>query len=181
VYHYRQAQEHLRTLPEPLAEGQLRLACERSGRPPEQAARAVAYWMEDAPLRAVARHLRPGVTDLLATAKQKGIRLGVLSDYPAEKKLQAMHLESFFSVVLCAQDARIGVFKPSPKGLAVMLAELGAGPENTVYVGDRAAVDGETAFRAGVAGVILGEPSGRAGPGWVGAPDVPALRALLAI
>jgi FMN phosphatase YigB (HAD superfamily) len=181
VYHYRRAQEYLRKRPDPLAEAQLSLACEKCGQVPEQAARAIARWMEDAPLDILARHLRPGIVELLEAAKNQGIRLGVLSDYPAEKKLRALRLEPYFSVVLSAQDARIGTLKPSPKGLLVMLAGLEVKPEGTVYVGDRASVDGETAHRAGVAGVILGKPQGSAGQGWVGVPDVPSLRALLAI
>ncbi len=181
VYHYRRAQEYLRKRPEPLAAPQLSLACEKCGQDPEHAAKAISRWMEEAPLEILARHLRPGIVDLLEAAKKQGIRLGVLSDYPAEKKLRALHLEHYFSIVMSAQDVRIGSFKPSPKGLLAMMAGLEISPEGTVYVGDRASVDGETAHRAGVAGVILGKAPGSAGPGWVGVPDVPSLRALLKI
>ena len=118
---------------------------------------------------------------MLEAAKKKGILLGLLSDYPAKKKLLAMRLDAYFSTVLCAQDVRVGVFKPSPKAMAVVLADLDADPAKTVYVGDRASVDGETARRAGIAGVILGKPLGCSGRGWIGVPDIPSLRALLAI
>ena len=181
VHRYRQAQEHLRTCPEPLAAEQFRLACDLSGLLPEQAAKAIAHWMEDAPLDILPRCLRPGVADLLEAAKNRGIRLGLLSDYPATRKLLAMGLDTYFSVVVTAQDDRVGVFKPSPNGLTLALAELGVEPGRAVYIGDRPSVDGETAQRAGVAGVILGQPLGRAGRGWIGVPDVPALRALLVI
>ena len=181
VHYYRRAQEYLRGCPQPLATAQLQLACEWSGVFPEQAAKVLAHWMEDAPLKILARYLRPGVVDLLETATNRGIRLGLLSDYPATRKLLAMGLDTYFSVVLTAQDVGVGEFKPSPNGLRRILADLGVEPARAVYIGDRPLVDGETAQRAGVAGVILGQPLGRAGRGWIGVPDVPALRALLVI
>jgi len=121
------------------------------------------------------------MVDLLEAAKHQDIRLGLLSDYPAARKLRAMGLDGRFSVVLTAQDLRVGSFKPSPRGLEVMLEDLGVEPVTAVYVGDRPSVDGEAARRAGVMGVILGQPPGRRGPGWMGVPDVPALRAWLRI
>jgi HAD superfamily hydrolase (TIGR01509 family) len=181
IDYYRKAQEHLRNCPEPFAAAQLPLACEWSGVPLEQAAKTIARWMEDAPLGILARYLRPGVVNLLETARNRGIRLGLVSDYPASRKLLALGLDSYFSVVLTAQDDRVGVFKPAPNGLRLALADLGVEPGRAVYVGDRPSVDGETAHRAGVAGVILGQPLGRAGQGWVGVPDVPSLRNLLMI
>jgi len=135
--------------------------------------------MEDAPLDLLASCLRPGIVELLEAAKRKSIPMGVLSDYPADRKLAAMRIDSYFSTVLAAQDARIGMFKPSPKGLLEVLADLGVSPDAAIYVGDRASVDGEAARRAGVNAVILG--SSKFGQGWVGAPDVPALRRLLNI
>jgi putative hydrolase of the HAD superfamily len=181
VRYYRQAQEYLRRCPESLAKAQLGLACEWSGLRPEQAAEVIAHWMEDASLEVLARCLRPGVVDLLETARNRGIRLGLLSDYPATRKLLAMGLDAYFSVVFTAQDVGVGVFKPSPNGLRLILSDLGVEPERAVYIGDRPSVDGETAQRAGVAGVILGQPLGHAGRGWIGVPDIPALRALLVI
>jgi HAD superfamily hydrolase (TIGR01549 family) len=181
VYYYRRAQEHLRGCPQPLASQQLPLACEWSSARPEDAAKTIAHWMEDAPLETLARCLRPGVVDFLETAKNKGIRLGVVSDYPATTKLQAMGLDDYFSVVLTAQDARVGLFKPSPNGLKAALEDMGVEPGRAVYIGDRPAVDGETAHRAGVAGVILDQPLGSNGRGWIGVPDIPSLSALLII
>ncbi len=181
IRHYRRAQEHLRHRPEHSADAQLPLACEWSGEQPESAAKTIAPWMEDTPLETLARYVRPGVVDLLESAKKRGIRLGLVSDYPATKKLLALGLDTYFSVVVTAQDNRVGVFKPSPKGLILALADLGVELGSAVYIGDRPSVDGEAAQRAGVAGVILGQPLGRAGKGWIGVPDVPSLRDLLMI
>ena len=181
IHYYRKAQEHLRNCPEPLASRQLRLACDWSGQDPEQAAKVITHWMEDAPLEEVARYVRPGIADFLEVARSRGMRLGLVSDYPATRKLQAMGLGDYFSVVLTAQDARVGLFKPSPNGLKAALEDLGVEPGSAVYIGDRPSVDGETAHRAGVAGVILDQPRGSNGRGWIGVPDVPSLSALLMI
>ena len=181
LHFYRRAQEHLRNCPEPLASAQLPLACEWSGALPEQAARTIAHWMEDAPLDIVARCLRTGIAEFLQDARCKEIRLALVSDYPATKKLRALRLDTYFSVVLTAQDDRVGVFKPSPDGLTLALADLGVEPARAVYVGDRTSVDGEAARSAGIAGVILDQPLGRVGQGWIGVPDIPALRTLLEI
>ncbi len=181
LHYYRLAQEHLRRRPDSLAEAQLRLACEWSGARPQEAIDAVTHWMENGPMDVLSQSLRPGVMDLLEAAKRKSIRMGLLSDYPARNKLLAMRIDAYFSSALCAQDERVGVFKPSPKGIAVVLEDLGVEPQRTVYIGDRPSVDGAAAWRAGVACVILGRPLGHWGKGWVGAPDIPSLRALLAI
>jgi hypothetical protein len=61
------------------------------------------------------------------------------------------------------------------------LEDLGSDPESSIYIGDRSAVDGETAHRARVAGLVLGRPQGSTGQGWIGVPDIPAVRMLLKI
>lgn len=181
VYHFRRAQEHLRKDALATADQQLPLAAEWSGVAIEQVKYTADAWMDQAPLPRLRPCLRPGIVDLLKAARARDVRLAVLSDYPAHNKLAALDLAAFFPVALSAQDPRIGSFKPSPKGLLVALAQLGVAPEKAVYIGDRPSVDGEAARRTGVAAVILGQPSHSQGPGWIGAPDVASLRALLEI
>ena len=43
----------------------------------------------------------------------------------------------------------MGVLKPHPKGLEALMAAAGAGPHETVMIGDRAERDGLAARRAG--------------------------------
>jgi HAD superfamily hydrolase (TIGR01549 family) len=154
---YRQTQEQLRGA-DPgvdLAEEGIRRVCERTktGRP--FVAACVARWMEREPLALLTRYTQPGLPDFLRACKSCGLRLGVLSDYPAEAKLEALGLDDLFDVVLCAQSGEIRALKPSPRGLQVALERLGVGAEEALYVGDRADVDAAAAEAAGVRCAIL--------------------------
>ena len=174
---YRVAQEELRALAAaggaPSADGmaaeQLRRAAERAGVEARELAPLVERWMERAPLDLVAAAARPGLNAFLDAAAARGIRLGVLSDYPARPKLAALGVEPRFASVLCAQDAAIGAFKPDPRGLRAVLAALDVPPERALFVGDRAEVDAAVAARAGVACVLVGraarQPGGAPGAG----------------
>jgi HAD superfamily hydrolase (TIGR01509 family) len=156
---YRHAQELLRgaAIDGTLAEAQIRLACERSGQPSHALVAIVDRWMEREPLDMLERFVMPGLRPLLAAAKVRGLRLGVLSDYPATAKLEAMKLSEFFDVVVSAQDPSVNRFKPDPSGLTEALRRLGAAPSQALYVGDRFDVDASVAGAAGVACIIVGK------------------------
>ena len=91
-----------------LAEQQLGLACEWTGVDREIAGSYITRWMEREPLRFMVRSVYAGVPEFLAAAKERGLRLGVFSDYPATAKLTAMGVAHFFDVVASAQDHSAG-------------------------------------------------------------------------
>jgi HAD superfamily hydrolase (TIGR01509 family) len=155
---YRRAQEVLREthVGGDLAAAQLRIACERSGYAEAIVSRTVARWMEQEPAPLLERFMDPGLRSFLRAAKGRGLRMGVLSDYPAADKLAAMKLGEFFEVVVSAQDAAVNRFKPHPSGLLEVLRRLGATPPQALYIGDRHDVDAAVARAAGVHCVILG-------------------------
>jgi HAD superfamily hydrolase (TIGR01509 family) len=124
----------------------------------------VAQWMEERPLDLLAGAMWEGLEPVLVGAKQRGLRLGVVSDYPAEKKLEALGLRAYFETVVTAQDIEVQRFKPDPRSLEVALDRLNTGPDDALYVGDRPEVDAEAARRAGVACAIL-DPKGRQSKG----------------
>jgi HAD superfamily hydrolase (TIGR01509 family) len=159
---YRKAQEHLRDAdgPRDLAEAQLRFACERTKVEPAFVSACVTRWMEQEPLPLLARFAWPGVGEFLQTCKARGLRLGVLSDYPPEAKLEALGIRQLFDVILCAQAPDVGVFKPHPRGLQLALERLGATAAESLYVGDRVEVDAAAAAAAGMPCAILTETSG---------------------
>ncbi len=149
---WRRALEELRR-----AEGQVRIpgdqylrAAELSGMSVDEVRGFAGQWFEEAPLEALRGAARRGLRELLAAARAEGIRLAVLSDYPAQAKLEALGVAEFFTVVTWAGDAGVQAYKPHPGGLLATLERLGVPPEQAVYVGDRAEVDGECARRAGV-------------------------------
>lgn len=187
---YRRAQEHLRPAggvaraepddggrPAGLGpDGQLRLACEWTGLTPDVVGACVERWMEREPLDLVARGTRAGLADFLEACAARGVRLGVLSDYPPGPKLAAMGIERFFSVAVCAQDPDVRAFKPDPRGIEVALARLGVTRRDALYVGDRPEVDAAAARRAGVQCVIIGRRDAVHPGGWTEVSGYPALR-----
>jgi phosphoglycolate phosphatase/putative hydrolase of the HAD superfamily len=179
---YRQAQELLRERPidGDLAAAQVRLACERAGAREEIVRGLVEKWMEQAPLPLLRRFIYPRLPDLLQAAKDRGLRLGVLSDYPATEKLRALGVDHFFDLVLTAQDPAVNRFKPDPAGLREALRRLGADGSQALYVGDRAKVDAAAAQAAGVPCVIVNSKRNNdPAQGWSQVADYAELHAML--
>lgn len=156
---YREAHEIVRTVPGTAGAGelQLRLASELSGENPEFVDRAVHEWFERRPLRHLKTCLHPDLIAFLRNARDLGIRLGVLSDYPAAEKLSAMGIFDQFDAVVSSHDRSIGVLKPDPRGLQACLQRLDVSPEESLYVGDRADVDLPCAARAHTQFVLFGK------------------------
>ncbi len=166
---YRRGQESLRdsSTSGDMAQAQLQYACQATGASPAQVLGAVARWMEQAPLDLLATHAQPGMQTLVRSLRARGIKLGVLSDYPAEAKLAAMGVGGLFDAVLCAQEPAVGAFKPNPRGILVALERLGVAPGEALYVGDRAEVDAAAARAAGVACAILSGQQTAPDPGYL--------------
>jgi putative hydrolase of the HAD superfamily len=154
---YRRAQEELRasTSDEP-ARRQAALAAGRTGVPTEEVQRITGRWLQNEPLQVLARYRRADLVETLSALRDDGVRLGVVSDYPADDKLIALGVRQFFDVVVSAQDPDVGAFKPSPRGLQICLARLGVRAEHALYVGDRPETDAAAARSSDVGCVIIG-------------------------
>lgn len=161
---YRKAQEELRDTAdseyEDLADVQLRLACDRSGSPRAFVEPCVERWMQQEPLALLPVRIRPGLIDFVEMCRSRGLKLGVLSDYPAQAKLVALGLRETFDAVLSAQSPEIGVFKPNPRGLLVIAERLGIRPERCLYIGDRSGVDDVAAAAAGMHSCLISSAVG---------------------
>ena len=160
---YRRTQESLRgtVVGTDIAEAQLTLTCELTGESREIVVKCINKWFEEAPLPLLPRFMKPGLLEFLAEARRRGIKLAVVSDYPARAKLSALGVSEYFDVIVCAQDPDVQRFKPDPTGLQVALRRLGVEKQDAVYVGDRASVDGEAARRAGIRSAIIGRSSAK--------------------
>lgn len=90
----------------------------------------------------------PGMPETLANLKERGIKLGVLSNKLDEGVQQIMNqrLPGVFAV-MHGESENIPR-KPNPAGLLRTIDELKSSPERTAYIGDSPS-DIETAHRAG--------------------------------
>jgi HAD superfamily hydrolase (TIGR01509 family) len=179
---YRRAQEEMRGAPPGeggLENEQLLRASRSTGLRVDELRQMVALWMEERPLDLLAGAVWEGLEAVLAEARRRGLRLGVVSDYPAEKKLEAMRLRRYFDTVVTAQDTEVQRFKPDERGINVALERLHARPGDALFIGDRPDVDAEAARRAGVACAIL-DPKGANRKGeWLAFTSYPELGAML--
>jgi FMN phosphatase YigB (HAD superfamily) len=150
---FRRVREELRALGRPdeaLEDVQYEAAARHLSEEPERVRAAVREWIHERPLRHLAGCARPGVRDCLASWRGAGLSLGVVSDYPAAAKLEALGLSRFFSLAIGSTDPEINAFKPHPRGLLVACGRLGVAPDEALYVGDRVDVDGAAARAAGM-------------------------------
>jgi HAD superfamily hydrolase (TIGR01549 family) len=156
---FRRTREDLRARGRPnesLQELQYTEAARRAGVDEARLRDVVEEWIFRRPLRHLRRCRRDGVEELFRLLRQRGLAVGVVSDYPCPPKLQALGLAEHVSVTVCATDPEVNAFKPHPAGLAHACRTWGMRPEEVLYVGDRPEVDGASAAAAGMPCLILG-------------------------
>jgi len=95
----------------------------------------------------------PEVRPALLRLKEAGLRLGALSDFPGERKLELMGLGGLFDVVMTSEET--GYLKPAPEPLLALAARLGVEPRELLYVGNSAAYDVAGAKAAGAASAYV--------------------------
>lgn len=154
---FRRAQETLRRCETEnfSAATQYEHAASASGLTVAAVRRIVDEWMFQRPLEHLAACRAEGLDALLAFLSDCGVRLGVLSDYPAAGKLRALGIDQYFSLVLCATDSDVLAFKPRPNGFLAAARRWGLAPQEILAVGDRADADGAGAAAAGMPCVIV--------------------------
>jgi putative hydrolase of the HAD superfamily len=122
----------------------------------------VAEWIEVRPLAHIRACRYPHVDKLFAALHRQSKKIGIFSDYPAIEKLCAMELAA--DHVVSAGDEDVGILKPHPRGLELLMERAGVSPDETIMIGDRIERDGEAARRAGVTALIR---SNRSLEGWL--------------
>lgn len=131
-------------------------AAERSGMTRERMAETAIEWLHTRPLKYLRYVRRSGIVNLLTFLRARGVRIGVLSDYPVDGKLRALGLDGFVDLGLCTTDPDINALKPHPRGFLVACDRLGISPAETLYIGDRPDVDAAGAAAAGLRCAIVG-------------------------
>jgi putative hydrolase of the HAD superfamily len=89
--------------------------------------------------------------------------LGLLTDgfLPTQKlKVQALGIEHYFQAILYTEELGREFWKPSPRGFEKLLEQLGARPQETVYVADNETKDFIAPNRLGLLTIRLLRPSG---------------------
>jgi putative hydrolase of the HAD superfamily len=107
----------------------------------------------------------PGTDYVLLKLKDKGIKLGILTDAPKLKawlRLASMRLSNFFDVVVAMEDSKKQ--KPHERPFKIMLDKLKVKPEECLMVGDRPERDIEGAKKVGIKTCFAkyGNPAGKA-------------------
>jgi HAD superfamily hydrolase (TIGR01509 family) len=102
----------------------------------------------------------PATRELLATLRDRGLRLGVISnsDGGIADALRACGLgDEFFQSY--TDSGKVGVEKPDPAIFRIAVESLGVRPEECLCVGDTYSVDFAGAVRAGLQAILM-DPAG---------------------
>jgi HAD superfamily hydrolase (TIGR01549 family) len=93
---------------------------------------------------------------VLSELKRRGMRLGVISnstDGMAGRTLQAIGVIPYLNTYV--DSYRVGLAKPDPEIFLRTVNELGATPEESLYIGDSYNTDVVGAIEAGIRGILF--------------------------
>jgi HAD superfamily hydrolase (TIGR01549 family) len=180
---YRRAHESLRrTAGQNIAAAQIAAAAVATRLSADSIRSLVQEWMHERPAKHLRRLKATGLDRLLTLLESAGVRTGVLSDYPAGRKLQALDLADRFSPVLCSTDPAIDALKPNPRGFLLACEHWSLAPAEVLMVGDRVDADAAGASASGMACVLIrhGRATTAAPPGCLVLPSFERLADVLA-
>ncbi|MFA6507311.1 MAG: HAD family hydrolase [Treponemataceae bacterium] len=103
-----------------------------------------------------------GVRETLTEFKAAGLKLGLLSDFPPETKLEYLGISDFWDVVMCSENT--GRLKPDPLSFTLLAQELGVDCSRVLYVGNSVSYDVVGSKSAGMKSALIA-PFGRRNSG----------------
>jgi HAD superfamily hydrolase (TIGR01549 family) len=139
----------------PIVTRQYAATAARVHRSTDEVEQIVDEWMYRRPLKWLRYCRRRGLVELLDWLERRGLRKGVLSDYPAQAKLTALGLSGRFDLLVSSIDPDVNAFKPNPRGYLTAAMKWGLDPSEVLYVGDRIDVDAPGARAAGMPCAVL--------------------------
>jgi len=89
-----------------------------------------------------------GARETIDALRKAGFKLGLLSDFPPDTKLEYLGLDGLWDAVLCSES--FGAIKPHPLSFKELAAAMSLPPEKILYVGNSRAYDVAGANRAGM-------------------------------
>ncbi|MDR2258273.1 MAG: HAD family hydrolase [Treponema sp.] len=108
--------------------------------------------------------LFPHVEESLRAFRAGGLKLGLLSDFPPERKVEYLGLAGFWDALLCSE--RIGWLKPDPRPFWRLAETMGIPPERLLYVGNSRRCDVYGAKQAGLRTALIGSSLNVRGRRW---------------
>ena len=131
---------------------QLQRTAEALGTNVEQVRSCVDEWMIRRPGKWLYRFRNRELLDELGEYRKAGGRLALVSDYPAQSKLESLGCRELFEYVVANGEAGgPDALKPDPAGYLKAAGLLGVAPTKCLVVGDRDDADGEAAARGNMA------------------------------
>jgi putative hydrolase of the HAD superfamily len=97
--------------------------------------------------------LYPRVRETLGAFRKEGLKLGLLSDFPPEKKLEYLGLTGFWDTVQCSETS--GRLKPDPRSFGELARGMALPPERILYVGNSLSYDIAGARKAGMRTALI--------------------------
>ena len=101
------------------------------------------------------RRVRPygGLDKTLRQLRDKGYKLGVLSDFPVGNKLNYFRVDGHWDVAMSSEET--GYLKPHAAPFLELASRLGCKPEEVIYVGNSIEYDIQGASAAGMKTVYI--------------------------
>lgn len=136
--------------PSPFHE-QLKRTSDISGIAHEEVLAHVEEWMIRRPSKWMRRFERTELLTRVIAFREQGGKTALVSDYPAEHKIQAMGYRHLFDTVVSSGDhPKLRRLKPAPDPFLLAAEELGVLPADCLVIGDRNDADGGSARAAGM-------------------------------
>jgi putative hydrolase of the HAD superfamily len=88
------------------------------------------------------------VQETFIALREAGYKLGMLSDFPPETKLEFLRISDHWDAVLCSES--FNVLKPHPLPFIKLAEAMSLPPENILYVGNSRSYDVAGANKAGM-------------------------------
>lgn len=115
----------------------------------QEVKRVIQDWMQYRPLKYLKFCKNRNLLKLIKKLNTNNqIFTAVYSDYPAEKKLEALSVKVDY--VIDSENIEIDALKPDAKGLVFLMHHFGVQASKTILIGDRNSTDGVCALNAGV-------------------------------